>query len=534
MNESIQLKGFKDDTWINGIGNFYRKKDGVQWGINLSVHPRGESGKDSTTLSNAPILVRKRKINPTQEYFRRGFEKNFTISTSQDWQVDLLGNCPALERRLPKEAKQYCFVFQLNDGTHIYLPQFELARALFFQNGYLARSSVVHDLLSNEYILEYDEESDRAIVNVLDTFSGNWELFNDYGHRRLLAWLLMDPEARRSYESIGRYQLTHGYDVGQYRHWDFQFDPPALEGVWMKVKGNFDAESRTLLVHEIMCIRDIPVNIPGSIDFFNPKFYIQRNGKGQGNGAGANRPPGHKVDDASEGSRENKPVALAGYSTEFQFSRAIETSKICEKERSTGRGRKDDAELDEASSEVSTEEQRPCGDLPSADWNGLNDQTEDAHLYLNKFDSYFKMLDLLEEKHGCQVIKFPLRKLPAIGKCKMHILKTDGLPRCMSIAHVAKGKSRYYLLEVDTSDASKALSTKVIRAGAIGDIEPHLHEIEKQLLKESLSWPKEHLDKLVGEGNHTWVPHQQSGNAGALTIGEIEKWAERMSGRLTS
>ena len=104
----------------------------------------------------------------------------------------------------------------------------------------------------------------------------------------------------------------------------------------------------------------------------------------------------------------------------------------------------------------------------------------------------------------------------------------------MSVAHVAKGASRYYLLEVDTSDASKALSTKVIRAAAIGDIELHLHEIEKQLLKESLSWPKEHLDKLVGEGNHTWVPHQQSGNAGALTIGEIEKWAERMSGRLTS
>ena len=529
MNESIQLKGFKDDTWINGIGNFYRKKDGVQWGINLSVHPRGESGKDSTTLSNAPILVRKRKINPTQEYSRRGFEKNFTISTSQDWQVDLLGNCPALERRLPKEAKQHCFVFQLNDGTHIYLPQFELARALFFQNGYLARSSVVHDLLSNEYILEYGEESDRAVVNVLDTFSGNWELFNDYGHRRLLAWILMDPEARRSYDSIGRYQLTHGYDVGQYRYWDFQFDPPALEGVRMKVKGNFDAESRTLLVHEIMCIRDVPVNIPGSVEFFNPKFYIQINGKGQGNRSGADRPLGHKVDDASEGSRENKPVALKGFATEFQFGRAIETSKICEKEKPTGRGRKDDDEPDEASSNVSTEEQRPSGDLPSADWNGLNDQTDDAHLYLNKFDSFFKMLDLLCEKHCCSVVKLPLRKLPAIGKCKKHLMETDKNPRCMSVIHVTDGGTGYYLLEVDTSDASKALSTKVIRASAVGDIENYLFEIEKQLLKASLSWPKEYLDKLVGEQNHTWIPHQKSDKTGALTTSEIEKWASRIS-----
>lgn len=528
MNGSTQLKGFKDDTWINGIGNLYRKKDGIQWGINLSIFPRGENGKDSTTLSNAPILIRKRKINPTQEYYRSGFEKNFTISTSRDWEVDLLGHCPVVERRLPKEAGQYCFVFQLKDGTRIYLPQFELARTLFFHNSYLARSSVLHDLMSNEYILDYDQQSDKAVINVLDTFTGNWELFNDNGYRRLLAWLLMDSEARRSYDSIGRYQLTFGVDVGRYRHWDFQFDPPALEGVWMKVKGNFDAESRTMLVHEIMSIKHVPANIPESVEFFNPKFYTQINGKGQGKGAGADRPPGHKVDDASEGSRENKPVVLAGYGTEFEFDRAIETSKISEKKKSTGRASKDDDEPGEASRDVSTEEQGPEGDLPSADWDGLNDQTDDAHLYLNKFTSYFSMLDLLGEKHGCRVVKFPLRKLPAIGKCKMHVLKTNGSPRCMSVTHVANGANRYYLLEVDTSDASKALSTKVIRANAIDDIEPHLYEMERLLLKASLSWPKEYLDKLVGEDNHTWVPHQKSKNSGALTTDDILKWTNRV------
>ncbi|MDV2963864.1 Tn7-like element transposition protein TnsE [Shewanella algae] len=528
MNGSTQLKGFKDDTWINGIGNLYRKKDGIQWGINLSIFPRGENGKDSTTLSNAPILIRKRKINPTQEYHRSSFEKNFTIPTSRDWQVDLLGNCPAVERRLPKEAGQYCFVFQLKDGTRIYLPQFELARTLFFHNGYLARSSVLHDLLSNEYILDYDQQSDKAVVNVLDTFTGNWELFNDYGYRRLLAWLLIDPEARRSYDSIGRYQLTNGVDVGQYRHWDFQFDPPALEGVWMKVKGNFDAESRTMLVHEIMSIKHVPANIPESVEFFNPKFYTQINGNGQGKDVSADRPPGHKVDDTSEGSRENKPVVLAGYGTEFEFDRAIETSKISERKKPTGRARKDDDEPGEASREVSTEEQGPEGVLPSADWDGVNDQTDDVHLYLNKFDSYFKMLDLLKEKHDCRVVKFPLRKLPAIGKCKRHILVTDGNPRCLSVAHVTAGAACYYLLEVDTSDASKALSTKVIHASVIDDIEPHLYEIEKQLLKASLSWPKAHLDKLVGADNHSWVPHQKSGKSGPLTAEEIVKWTERM------
>ncbi|WP_430199256.1 Tn7-like element transposition protein TnsE [Photorhabdus luminescens] len=54
-----------------------------------------------------------------------------------------------------------------------------------------------------------------------------------------------------------------------------------------------------------------------------------------------------------------------------------------------------------------------------------------------------------------------------------------------------------------------------------------MYEIEKQLLKTSLSWPKEYLDKLVGI-DHTWVPHQKSGKPGDLSLSDITKWAERM------
>jgi hypothetical protein len=70
------------------------------------------------------------------------------------------------------------------------------------------------------------------------------------------------------------------------------------------------------------------------------------------------------------------------------------------------------------------------------------------------------------------------------------------------------------------------LEGRVIRASAIKNIEPHLFEIEKQLLKASQSWPKEHLDKLVGMDNHTWVPHQKSKKGGGLITEGIEKWAE--------
>lgn len=61
------------------------------------------------------------------------------------------------------------------------------------------------------------------------------------------------------------------------------------------------------------------------------------------------------------------------------------------KNKPAGGGHEDDGEPSEASRNVSTEEQGPDGDLPSADWDNLNDQTDDRHLYLSKFESYFNL-----------------------------------------------------------------------------------------------------------------------------------------------
>ncbi len=533
MNSSTRLKGFKDDTWINGIGDFFCRNGGNQWGVNLSIYPSKESSKDAITLSNAPILIRKRIINPTKNYYLRGVEKSHTISSTSDWLVDVISNCPARERPLPKEAKQLCFVFQLSDGITAYLPQFELARALFFHYGYLARSSVVHDLLNNEYIVESDKENQKAFVTVLDTFSGNWEQFNDFSFRRMLAWLLLDVEARHSFNSIAQYQLNHGYTQGQYRRWNFRFDPPDLQGVTLDMRGNLDVDSRTMLIYEISSVKNIAANIPESVDFFSARFFTQTHGQGSGVGRDTERPASHSIDDIEDSSRENKPVMLSANATVFEFIKAVETSKISERQKSAGRGRQDDSEPNKASRDVSTEEQGPEGSLPSAEWDNLDDQTDDLHLYLNKFASYFEMLKLLEENHDCKITPYPLRKLPAIGKCKKHIMETDGNPRCMSVTHVAVSNNGYYMLEVDTSDASKALSTRLIRASAIGNIEPYLYEIEKHLMKASLSWPKKYLDKLVGENNHSWVPHQKSRRLGALISVEVELWASRVFSAIT-
>lgn len=527
MNSHFCLKGFKDDTWINGIGELFRKIDGVQWGINLSIYPSKERGHDAITISNAPIIARKRVINPTKDYHQRGYTKSFKVDSTENWRVDSIENCLARERVLPKESKQYCFVFQLSDSTTVFLPQFELARALFFHYGYLARAALVHDLLSNEFIIEFDE-GHCAIIHVLDSFSGNWELFNDYGFRRFLAWLLWDVDARNAFESIARNQLREGYVQGHYRRWNFRFQPPELKGAEFAVRGNYDSASRTLLVYEIDSLSNIPGDMPSQITFVSDKFSLNTGGRGSG-GKESTRPVSHYIDDADEGSNDNKPVMLCQNPTEFDFKHAVSTSKVSEKWRVSGRRRHEEQESEEASQTLSTEEQGLMGNLPSAEWNNLNESTDDAHLYMNKFDSYFKMLDLLETTYGCEVKKLHLRKLPAIGRCQKHLLDTDKNPRCISVVHVTTNDTGYYLLEVDTSDSSKALSTKVIRASSIGDIEPHLVDIEKQLLKASLSWPRKYLDDLVGPDKHWCISHPKSAKSGAIGTYQIELWAARFA-----
>ncbi|CAB9495806.1 hypothetical protein [Alteromonas macleodii] len=183
----------------------------------------------------------------------------------------------------------------------------------------------------------------------------------------MLAWLLLDMEARHSYNSIAQYQLNHGYIQGQYRRWNFRFDPPDLPGVTLDMRGNLDVDSRTMLIYEVSSVKNIATNIPESVDFLSARFFTQVHGEYGGTGRDAERPLSHSIYDLEEGSRENKPVMLSANATLFEFIKAVETSKISGRQKSADRGRRDNSEPDKASRDVSVEEQGPEGSLPSAE-----------------------------------------------------------------------------------------------------------------------------------------------------------------------
>ncbi len=522
-----RLGGFEDNTWINGIGSVFKRADGSQWGINLSIYPRKTRGSDSVLLSQAPILVRKNVINPTRPFRRQGTEIEFTVDNLQKWEVSNLEDCPAKERDLPKERKSRCFVKTLPDGMTVYLPQFELARALFFHNAYFSRACLEHGILQNEFSVERDAtNSEHAVITVLPNSTCPDNVFSDPGYRRYLAWLLLDNDARLSYESISKAQLESGFNRGSYRIWNFEFEPPPLQGVNLKVRGNLDSETNTLLVYEITELTGIPTGVPSDVEFFSPKFYVPELSGGRGGRGGDYRPPNHEVDEDQDSSGENDPVQIDGVKTKVEFAKAVNTHKTARKRKKVGSS--GSSEGGEASSLVSTEEQSPMGDLPSAEWDGLDETTDDMHLYVSKFESFSKMLDLLVNNHQCKVELKAFRKLPSVGRCKMHLMRDDSTPRCWMLVRVTVSGNQFYLMEVDTSDAAKSLSTKVVMASSAKAVVERLSEIEIKLLKKSLSWPKDYFDSEFGMKGHFFIVHQASDKAGVIRQENIERWASNV------
>ncbi|WP_199227881.1 Tn7-like element transposition protein TnsE [Pantoea sp. PNA 03-3] len=106
--------------------------------------------------------------------------------------------------------------------------------------------------------------------------------------------------------------------------------------------------------------------------------------------------------------------------------------------------------------------------------------------------------------------------------------------RCESPRAIKAVRTRYkateaVLLEVDTSDGIKMLSTKVLFGSELQDWIDQFLQIRKGVVAKSISWPNELLDCLFGELNHIGINHpkHQGAEAGNIPLESIESWALR-------
>lgn len=527
--QNIKLNQLADDTKIQSIGDFFRKDNDSTWGINLGFHPNQKTS--ALNISNASVLVRKRTLNPTNPQQSAGVSLSFGIKDTKNWGVKKLSDYPAQDKIMKNEKDQLCFFFKTDTGVSVYLPQFELARALFFHNAYLSRTALESDSLKAEFDIIIDAKINAARINIASSSGYPRKSLDDYQSRRLLSWILLDKEVRASFESIGWHQKMHGTNKNNYRRWNFQFTPPLLQAAKFNVRGWKDVPSKTFFVYEISAIRNISVNIPDLIEIHHPKFSETTGVKGAGGGGIGSEV---KIDEyeikEGESANSDQPHSIIQAPVvEFEFARAFNTVKVAKKEQKIASGCATQESQEITSQEVSIEEPTRTGQHPSADWNIVSDVTEDAYLYANKFKCFQQMLDQLVTQHGCIIKSKQLRKLPHLARCKKHLLTTDGKPRCVAVIEILVEKTVFHILEVDTSDAINSLSTQILLLHS-----PHLWvrqliEIERTLIKKSLVWPTSLFNNFCGADGFKGVSHPKCSatDKSLLDSDSIKHWADR-------
>lgn len=519
-----RFKKLKDDSRVLGIGSLFRGVDRKNWAINVDLNG---GFAQSMQFSNIPVLARKRVLNATKQYKPAGLNLEFIIENAQTWTVAKASDCSAFQaHRHGRDENQYCFVVQVGNAW-VFIPQLEMARVLFYHDPFLARLSLQHNALAEDFMLGSGEDGQPLIV-VREGAEYPVFYFNRDDNRRFLSWVLLDRAARASFESISIQLNKNHYRKNNYRHWNFQFTPPPLFGVDLGARGWEDRDSSSFFVWEITKLKNLPSDIEGEIDFYHPGYERKVGGKPtQGDGKQWEAPDRFDLDDDELSDSDKTTISLMSEQVALSFKTPHITNRIANKSRAvsyvTGDGDKEVLDKD-----LSPNEKEESGNLPGGAWNNLDDQTDDAHLYFSKFDSFFKMVDVLVVKHGCILIGKNLTKLPKVGYGKKHWLADTENPRCMATVELEFDNQSFTLLELDTSDGAAKLSTMLLNSSSDW-VKTEEKEILSWIMKKSLGWPTEYFKEQLGDKTYTGIPHPKSKHSGVLPAEVIDSWAQRIA-----
>lgn len=534
MAQSVKFDKFDDNVEIRQIKSLFRYVNGDQWFINIELNPHQDNS--FLSMSQAPVLARKRLLNPTKEQSRKpGWPTTFSVTATTEWEECRLKDSPPIQQTATDydTDRQWCFRLHCQDDLTVYLPQFELARALFFHDAYLARSS----LQSNRFHLEFAIQlpanpSEPTKIEVLETSGYPHSQLESYASRRIVSWILLDRNARDSYESIGKSQTLEGTNTNNSRKWNFRFDPPSLIGSTFSVRGHYHGPSKSLLVYEIDQIANIPHSVPSLVEISHQKFkdysgsqtvFIPNEGEASGVGV-------RQILDEELANSDTQHILMDAPAVGLGFSNPFETKRIAATKPKTRVVKEDGEEL----GPVSMGEGSILGTAPQASWVMQEDISDDDSLYGAKFDRFFEMVDLLCKSYPIQLVRKSLRKLPKLPKCKKHLIALAGDPRAWAIVHLRFQSKEFVLLEVDTSDQATALSSRLLMLKDPSNWAGQVEFIEQQLVRKTLRWPKGYLEKICVPSGTRIIPHPRSetANKGVVSEDALEPWAARVFSKL--
>lgn len=518
----MKVKGYPEDAQIRYIANIFKFKHLKSWNLKVCIRNNGQDHILHTRLSNLPAIAKRRFINPSDGQPRKGgYPMNLQNISTSNWQEsdDSEGG-----------GKTFVFDHIRSDGSIItvHIPQIEFARVLFFHNAYLARNCIDHNILKREFNINHDYE-DCTLIDVLPICTVPLRTFDSYGQRRLLAWVLLDKNARESYESIAKRFIEQAVEVNNIKSWNFQFDCPSLDSISLQTSGWFDKKTNNYHVHEILDISDIETALSKKVKFYSKKFKFGAQSKGKGGTAtGYSTQDNNIINDQNDADIDTKVKKLNIPKTTFRFSNPIETSKVVRRKAGGGLDSNKSSIDDFEEIDLNTDEAVIDGTACQADFAGLDDQTEDLDLYMQRFEAFKLLIKILSERPDVECSE-TLHFFPAVGRSRLHET-VDGNRRTLLEVKITKDNDTFVILEIDTSDNVRLMSTLIIK---INDIELWNSQLDKtlvEIVKRSLHWPTDKSLKKFGDVTRLIHPKKEY----ELLESSVEflRWQKRLNDAL--
>ena len=475
-------KGFPKDSKIMYVANIFKFKHLKSWNLELYITSVRQDKILHTRLSNLPALAKRRVINPSDGQSRkRGYPFFLSNISTSDWKVGI-----------DSESGGNTFVFDYirpdESTVTVHIPQIEFARVLFFHNAYLARNCIDQGLLSREFWIQNVQDG-SVLVNVLPISSLPLKVFESEGQRRLLAWVLIDKNARCSYESIAKNFTEEVQETEDKKTWSFGFSPPLLDNISLDTRGWLNKKTGNYYVHEIIGISNISSSLPKTVQFYSEKFKTGIKSSAKGSGAkSVNSADSNTIDDQQDADIDTKLKTLDIPTTSFSFANAIETRKVVKKRVPSSNGLESEEYEDLVELDLSADEATIDGTACQADFSGLDDESEVLELYMQRFEAFKLLIKKLSEQHDVECHE-ELKFLPAIGRSRLH-RTIDGNKRSLLEVRIETDTYQFVILEIDTTDNSKPISTLIVKINNIDYWNDHIDELLSKVVKRSLRWPK--------------------------------------------
>lgn len=530
----MKIKNFPPNSRITFLSSVFKEHKNNDWKINIGLENYQYLNESQRYLfkharfSNMPLLANNRRFNQTKK--TKLFDSNESTITIK---IDNFHNWEVRTRK----SGQYQFSHVVSDihGKHtniqILLPQIELARVLFFNTAYLSRAALDQHCLHREFDIIRTES--QTIINLPDVVCRfpTYQLDNT-GMRRLLAWILLDIEARSSFESISKHLITNKYSTKKLEFWTFTFSPPSLKGAEITMKVYFSEKYQQYYVNEILAISNLPSDIRHEVIFCSNKFKVKSAQQISAESSIGSKPHNADptIDDDKEPNSDKPTTTIDSPKISMSLANPFETKKAVIK--SIGKkgtfNSEDISILPDPS--VGTGESSTFGEIGRGEFANVQDESDDLELFMGRFEGFKAMIEQFTLEHNIQPIINILR-LPAVNRSKLH-LTYDGNSRCIvEVKFKLQGK-QFVILEIDTTDNHKPLSTLIIKIENLEVWDEYFPVLQRQVVKRSLRWPTAKL--LDGIGVRKTFNHPRNKNEMTETDKEFRGWMKRFESILNS